>query len=79
MKPEVEAAHSLIGLGCGKNVEVSGVGDALCAVLIAQIDVRSRLTSRFKCSLHVKRRGGRKLRGLKELPASSLSEIFRHH
>lgn len=37
MKP-VEAAHSLIGLGY-ENMEVSGVGDGLCAVLITQIDV----------------------------------------
>lgn len=49
MKPEVEAADSLIGLGC-ENVKVSGEGDGLCAVLITQIDVLERLTSRFKCS-----------------------------
>lgn len=38
MKPEVEAAHSLIGLAY-ENMEVSGVGDGLCAVLITRIDV----------------------------------------
>lgn len=38
MKPEVEAAHSLIGLAY-ENMKVSGVGDGLCAVLITQIDV----------------------------------------
>lgn len=38
VKPELEAVHSLIGLGY-EHMEASCVGDGLCAVLITQIDV----------------------------------------